>query len=94
MIAPFCNLVVNQMRLNNILMHDMLLHPRQYGIYLQWKYMKNNLMSYILLFTCWGMHRLVFNANDDATSVLQIVKHKSTTLTAYFARCVIDANAR
>jgi hypothetical protein len=40
------------------------------------------------------MHRLVFNANDDATSVLQIVKHKSTTLTAYFARCVIDANAR
>lgn len=40
------------------------------------------------------MHRLVFNGNDDATLVLQIVEHESTTLIAYFARCVIDANAR
>jgi hypothetical protein len=41
-----------------------------------------------------GMHRLVFNGNDDATSILQIVEHESTTLIAYFARCVIDANVK
>jgi hypothetical protein len=40
------------------------------------------------------MHRVVFNANDDATLILQRVKPKSTTLTTYFAICIIDANAR
>jgi hypothetical protein len=40
------------------------------------------------------MHRVVFNANNDATSILQRVKRESTTLTTYFAICIIDANAR
>jgi hypothetical protein len=40
------------------------------------------------------MHKVVFNANENATSVLQITQHKSTTLIAYIARSVIDASAR
>jgi hypothetical protein len=39
-------------------------------------------------------HKVVFNANNDATLVLQIAQHESTTLIAYIARCVIDVNAR
>jgi hypothetical protein len=40
------------------------------------------------------MHKVVFNANDDATLILQRAQRISTTLIAYIARCVIDANAR
>jgi hypothetical protein len=38
------------------------------------------------------MHKVIFNANNAATSILQRAKCESTTLTTYFARRVIDAN--
>ncbi len=47
-----------------------------------------------LVFHLLGMHRVMFNANNDVTSILQRAKHESTTLNTYFTRCVIDANAR
>ncbi len=39
-------------------------------------------------------HKVVFNANNDATLVLQKAQHESITLIAYIARCVINVNAR
>jgi hypothetical protein len=36
-IVQLCNLVMNQMRLNNTLMQDMLMFLKQLGVYLQWK---------------------------------------------------------
>jgi hypothetical protein len=50
-------------------------------------------MLYVLL-SLLGMHKVMFNANDDVTSILQRTKHESTTLATYSIRCVIDANAR
>jgi hypothetical protein len=41
-----------------------------------------------------GMHRVMFNANNDVISIFQIAKHESTTLTTYSTRYVIDANVK
>jgi hypothetical protein len=47
-----------------------------------------------IVFHLSGMHRVMFNANDDVTSIFQRAEHESTTLTTYSIRCVIDANVK
>ncbi len=41
-----------------------------------------------------GLHRVVFNLDDDVVSVLPKAKCERTMLIGFFARCAIDANVQ